>query len=269
MTRNAITRFLLLVVSVGTFLIVSVARAQLVLDGLVAYWSFEQNTIEGKNVKDVVGKNHGVEVGSVKYVAGKVGQAIKVDGANSIDIEGTDTLNFAGKKTLSVAAWVNPGDKSPVQGVVAGCCGTIVAQRDALGWALRFDGRNAGQELEFIVDAPVNAWVGDGGFGAAITPVGEWHHLVGTFAEKEMVLYLDGKEIKRGPSGGAAIGSNRSETEIGHAQDGGWIGLIDEVLIYNRELTAKEVAVTFDAKGLPVDSIGKLATTWSSLKTLR
>lgn len=267
MRRSAIGRFTILASAVGMCLFASVARAQLALDGLVAYYSFEEGTRDGKNVKDVIGKNHGVENGNVKFVAGKVGQAIKVDGASSVDIEGTDALNLAGKQTFSVAAWVNAGDKTPVQGVVAGCCGTIVAQRDALGWALRFDGRNAGQEMEFIVNAP--AWNGDGGFGAAAFPVGEWHHLVGTFADKDMVLYLDGKEIKRSASGGGKIASNKPETDIGHAQDGGWIGLIDEVLIYNRELTAKEVATNYAANGLAVDPVGKLATTWSQVKSLR
>lgn len=254
--KNYLSWFL---VGIGMFLLVGIAQAQLVLEGLVAYYSFEPNTVDGKTVKDVVGNNHGVVNGDVKFVPGKVGQGIRVNGTSSVDIEGTDALNFAGKQELSVAAWVNAGDKSPVQGVVAGCCGTIVAQRDANGWALRFDGRNAGQEMEFIVNAP--SWNGDGGFGAAAFPVGEWHHLVGTFSPKDMVLYLDGKELKRMASGGGKIASNRPETEIGHALDGGWIGLIDEVLIYNRELSPQEAARLFAAKGLAVEAVGKLATT--------
>jgi len=84
-----------------------------------------------------------------------------------------------------------------------------------------------------------------------------------------MVLYLDGVELKRQASGGGAIASNRPETDIGHALDGGWIGLIDEVLIYNRELNPKEVKANFESKGLPVDSLGKLTTTWARVKTLR
>ena len=58
-----------------------------------------------------------------------------------------------------------------------------------------------------------------------------------------------------------------SETEIGHAGDGGFVGIIDEVLIYNKALSANEVKQVFEAEGLPVESQGKLATRWGNIKT--
>ena len=58
-----------------------------------------------------------------------------------------------------------------------------------------------------------------------------------------------------------------TETEIGHAGDGGFIGLIDEVTIYDRALSQKEIQQNFKAKGLSVDPMGKLATNWAWLKT--
>lgn len=58
-----------------------------------------------------------------------------------------------------------------------------------------------------------------------------------------------------------------TETEIGHATDGGFIGIIDEVMIYNKALSADEVEQIFEAEGLPVEPQGKLATRWGEIKT--
>ena len=46
-------------------------------------------------------------------------------------------------------------------------------------------------------------------------------------------------------------------------------GLIDEVGIYNRALTADEVELNFDAKGLAVSPQKKLAVAWGEIKVSR
>jgi len=243
-------------------------RSDVVAKGLVAYWSFDASTINGDKVKDTVGQNDGVMKSGPKKVAGKINGALQFDGANSVDIEGTDTLDFVGKEEFSVAVWVKPDNDSPVVGVVAGCCGTIVAQRDALSWALRFDGRNGGQEFEFIV---CPNWQGDGGFGAPLKemPSGEWHYLTGIVAKKNppnMYLYLDGEKITEGTFSGPMVG-NGPETDIGHASDGGFIGAIDEVAIYNRALSEDEVKQNFQSlRFFAVNANYKLAICWGDIK---
>lgn len=242
-----------------------VTQAQLPLDGVVSYWPFDDGTITGNTVEDVLGDNDGELEGNPKSIAGKVGMALEFNGENSVHIPGTASLEFAGAEEMSVVAWVNADSDSPVQGVVAGCCGTIVAQRDVNGWALRFDGRNAGQEMEFIVQP---GWQGDGGFGAAAFNKGEWHHLVGVVNNKDMLLYVDGElETEQNYNGPMTTGG--SETEIGHAGDGGFVGIIDEVMIYSKALSADEVKQIFEAEGLPVEPRGKLATRWGQLKAAR
>lgn len=254
--------FFIVIVSMSATL----AKAQLVTDGLVSYWSLDANTIQGKTVKDVWGKNDGTLAGNAKVrAAGKVNGAMEFGGNDSVDIPGTDTLNFAKKEAMTVMAWVNAASDDPVQGVVAGCCGTIVAQRDANAWALRYDGRNPGQEMEFIVQP---GWQGDGGFGALKFKKGEWHHLTGVVDRTKLLLYLDGELLKEMNFGGPMV-SDSSEAEIGHAGDGGFVGLIDEVFIYNKALSAKEVKQNFQAKGLAVAPAGKLATRWGQIKNSR
>lgn len=253
------------IVSMILLVLGNVSNGDIVAKGLVAYWSLDANTIKGDNVSDIVGKNDGVMKGKPKQAGGKINEALEFDGSNSVDINGTDALNFNGKDELTVCAWVNAKNAEPVAGVVAGCCGTIIAQRDANGWALRFDGRNANSEFEFIV---CPNWQGDGGFGATKNKVkpGEWHYLTGVVAKKVMRLYLDGEMVVEGPFSGP-ITSNGPETEIGHAGDGGFIGVIDEVAIYNRALDDNEIKQNYESKRFfAVDLRSKLTTCWGNIK---
>lgn len=247
------------------FMFSNTVRADVVAKGLVAYWSFDASTINGDKVKDIVGKNDGVMKAGPKKVAGKINGALEFDGANSVDVEGTDTLNFVGKEEFSVAAWIKATSDEPVIGVVAGCCGTIIAQRDALSWALRFDGRNPGQEFELIV---CPNWQGDGGFGAPLKEIAkdEWHYITATVDKKNMTLYLDGEQINQGPYAGPMVG-NGPETDIGHASDGGFIGAIDEVAIYDRAITEAEVKQNSQSnRFFAVNANEKLAICWGEIK---
>lgn len=245
------------------FLTVPMVNAQFPEDGVVGYWSFDDGTINGNNVQDVLGENDGELDGNPKSVNGKVNKALEFSGQNFVHIPGTKTLEFNGAEAMTVAAWINADSDSPVVGVVAGCCGTIVAQRDANGWALRFDGRNGGAELEFIT---MPGWQGDGGFGVPVFSKGEWHHLVGIVDGKKKYIYADGKLAKEDDYNGP-MQANSTEHEIGKAGDGGFVGLIDEVVIYNRALSANEVKQLFAAEGLPVQPQEKLAIQWGQIKS--
>ena len=224
---------ILIIMIAVIFVNVPLTHAQLPLDGVVSYWPFDEGTIAGNTVEDVLGDNAGELDGNPKQVDGKVGKALEFN--------------------------------SPVKGVVAGCCGTIVAQRDINGWALRFDGRNAGQEMEFIVTP---GWQGDGGFGAPTFKKGEWHHIVGVVNKKQMLLYVDG-EVEKEMVYNGPMTTDGSETEIGRASDGGFVGIIDEVMIYNKALSADDVSQIFEAEGLLVEPAAKLATRWGEIKSLK
>ncbi len=258
-------RIMFLLTTGVCFLSVSalIVNAQFPTNGVVGYWSFDAGTISGKRVKDQLGKNEGELDGNPKVVDGKVGNGLQFDGNNFVHIPGTDTLDFNGAEAITVAAWINADSDSLVVGIVDGCCGTIVAQRDVNGWSLRFDGRNAGAELEFTTQP---SWQGDGGFGAPALPKGEWHHIIGIVDGNKKHLYVDGKLNMDGDYNGP-MSTQGTETEIGNANDGGFIGIIDEVVIYNRAISANEVTQLYAAEGLLVQPQGKLATRWGQIKS--
>ena len=66
--------------------------------------------------------------------------------------------------------------------------------------------------------------------------------------------------------GTGAIGSLMNGDE---GDEGFTFGLIDEVSIYDRTLSADEVKRNFRAEGLAVNAAGKLALTWGGIKLSR
>ncbi|HXQ21844.1 MAG TPA: LamG domain-containing protein, partial [Candidatus Acidoferrales bacterium] len=81
---------------------------------------------------------------------------------------------------------------------------------------------------------------------AAVTPIadGNWHHLVGVFANGWARLYVDGAEEVSGPLG---FCGSADEVSIGAAPDGStpFTGDVDEVAVYAGGLTASRVAAHY------------------------
>lgn len=194
---------------------------------MISWWRLDNTANDSWNGND------GTIYGAL-WTEGIVKRALRFDGEDDyVDISGTASLNFEGKNTVTVEAWVKRMDRG------SGCCPPIVAQRDIGSWALRWDSRNTGSELEFIIGP--EGWAGDdSSFGIAL-PSDEWNHVAGTYDGSKIILYLNGKEVdKLGGLGGGTFGPG-TETEIGGATDGNFEGIIDEVRIYGRPLTAFEI----------------------------
>ncbi len=228
---------------VTVFMYANVVKADYVQDGLIAYYSLDAATIKGDNVEDLVGDNDGVMAGGVKEVDGKFGKALEFNGSDGkLDIEGTDALMFNGIEEFTVSAWVFR--KGPGGGT---CCGPIIGQRDLNGWALRYDKRDVGAEAELIISP---GWVGDGGgFGVAI-PEGEWQHITGVLLDGTISMYLDGELEAEIAFPGIVSTNGGTATTLAGASDGYFDGIIDEALIYNKGLTAKEVKQNFESTSI-------------------
>ena len=88
--------------------------------------------------------------------------------------------------------------------------------------------------------------------GTTVVANGEWHFIVGTFGNKTLRMYVDGKREGEAQSAGQVdINPNNWPLMIGAeaSSNGGqqYFGSIDEVAMYNRELSADEVTAIFQS----------------------
>jgi hypothetical protein len=75
-------------------------------------------------------------------------------------------------------------------------------------------------------------------------PPGEWHHVAGRFDGTEKELFIDGVEVDEVD---VTIDYDGHDIYLGGDQNGGdevlhWDGVLDDVRIYNRDLTDDEIA---------------------------
>lgn len=80
--------------------------------------------------------------------------------------------------------------------------------------------------------------------GSLAFDAGRYHHVALTYANGEVILFLDGQEVTRGevPAGPALLGTNlRIGEDLGGAVNEQFTGFIDDVLVVRRALTGGEI----------------------------
>ena len=236
------------------FMCVNMAKAQVVTDGLVSYWSFDKATITGETAKDVWGSNDGTVMGgNTQIVKGKFGEALEFDGVDGC-VDVSDENYPAAREESSVCLWFNAG--------------VLDVLRVVFSYGSQATGQARGVGL--VDSDTINFW----GWGDPTNidvpkfGTGEWHHLAGIYDGTFAKIYFDGEfagELDQSDwntqlSGTACIGRNIKGADY-------FDGVIDEVLFYNRALNEDEVRQNFAAQGLAVVSPSeKLTLTWGSIK---
>ena len=252
-----------------------------VTDGLVSYWTFDEQDIAGGTVKDVWGENDGKIVGAPKIVDGQVGEALEFDGAD--DYINLTNLGDFGEQvgTSTFEAWVKTSFKKDWTTLFK-----VLDQGCNMAWAIDVN-RSAKAGFPFAEDI-VHYYVRQksaAGCNAIAVEIefpisdGKWHHIVFAIvdtAESEISVYMDGEPQE------IIVGDTKKldtfipfvePVYIGAANNRGNVerhfpGIIDEVRIYNRPLTADEVTRNFESKiGLSVEAAEKLPIFWGNLKT--
>ena len=105
-------------------------------------------------------------------------------------------------------------------------------------------------------------------------PIEEWLHLVGTYDGATVHYYVNGKQEKKYAMKGGKIPKGGLLLGIGDRSDGCDCdtiqGYIDEFRIYDRALSPAEVENNMRATGLDVSpSASKLSVTWGHIKSRR
>ena len=253
----------------------------IVTDGLVSYWTFDEQDIAGGTVKDVWGENDGKIVGNPKVVNGQVGEALEFDGSDDY-VNLTNLGDFGEKVGASTfEAWVKTSFKKEWTTLFK-----VLDQGCNMAWAIDVN-RSAKAGFPFAADI-VHYYVRQksaAGCNAIAVEIefalsdGKWHHIVFGIVDpgkSEVSIYMDGEPQEIIVGDAKKLDTFIPFVEpvyIGAANNRGKVerhfpGIIDEVRIYDRPLTADEVTRNFKSKiGLSVQAAEKLPIVWGNLKT--
>ena len=190
----------------------------------IAYWKFDGNVL------DETGNNNGTIYGDPQYVEGVQGQALDFDGDGDYVKTENNFISDEGVNSFSVSFWVKAQDR-PV---------SINFLRHYLTsdkWVFYFRYRSDDwYELNFYVKTLEGS-----AYHYKPTPAlsdYNWHHVVGVYNGSNVYLYLDGLvSSKTSPN----LTGNTMSINTSLAVGTGFNGQVDNVMIYNRALSADEI----------------------------
>lgn len=205
-----------------------------------AVWYFDENT--GSVAYDKINKNNGIVHGA-SWVEGKSNSALLFDGIDDwVEVKDSASLDIS--NAITIATWVKPFSLS---GPNADDYFIIVFKGYWKWWEPTTETNyelylmNSSEHpnsiwFEFLDDKEFH-YVGKNN----VIEENKWYHIVGTYNGSVMRIYLDGVLIDSKEVVTSLVTNNHTLT-IGQVDNNFYFnGIIDEVAIYNRALSAKEV----------------------------
>jgi len=209
--------------------------------GLIAYWNFDR---EGDEAEDVSGNGFNGTINNCEFEKGIIGKALKFNGTGSyVEVQHDEKLM---PEKFTISAWIKPvsfeaQDRGPI----------IVSKYGPPaynGYLLLQEGTTGKPALHTADNQDMK---GDRYRAIAPKPIStnEWHFIAGTFDGSKLCIYVDGvlKASAQGSfdideNGVLVIGAQSWNKELGL-----FTGLIDEVKIYDRALSEKEIGEQYNA----------------------
>ncbi len=199
--------------------------------GLVGWWPGDGNT------DDVASGDDGVLQGGVTYAPGIVGRAFRFDGVGqAVSVGNPPNLQL---QNFTIEAWIQRGSATLATSDIGGS-GAIFGY--AIGGYLLGLNNNG----QIFLTQPGNALVSP----SVLILDMVWHHLAVTKAGSNVTFYLDGFAFPA-PAFNANFAFNTPAAigALGGIFDFSFLGLIDEVAVYNRALTSGEIQGIYQAGG--------------------
>ncbi len=199
---------------------------------LIGHWTFDEDL--PTSVRDATGRQHGRVVGKVAWNRdGRLGPALQLNGAGYVSF---DEADFGDQFTI--ALWVKLDEAGGVHCLVSNRqSGNFTA-----GFTLRAnDANELTRRLSFDnADGTMKHWLNQ----PDVVQFGQWQHIAVTVsrADRAGFLYLDGKLIASSRTLRPDF-PTRAPWRIGYYAQGSMKGLMDDLRIYRRMLTAEEIAV--------------------------
>jgi len=243
---------LILGITIASLLLLGTVGKAIENEGLVLYLSFDEGA--GDTVKDLSDNGNNGTIHGATWVDGKIDSALSFERGDFVEVPHSESLSIT--KGITVMAWSNCTDISENPTVVGkGSGGTPVLfelslQAGGIYWQFKFDG---GTWVECVGPLP---------------PIGEWHHIAGTFDGKSLKVYIDG-EFGAELQSSRELPENEFPVSIGqriNPEERFFKGMIDEVAIFNRALSAEEIQEAMQGIETAVKPEDKLTATWGEVK---
>lgn len=212
--------------------------------GLVGYWNMDDSATPSTDNSGNGGS--GTWNGNTaSSTTAKYNKSLDFDGTNdSVNISDNDKYSINTTNKFTVAAWVNPDTLSGAADFVSK--GTTSNYE----WALRYSGANVQGIL----------WQADGTTLASATSstlsTGSWQHIAMTvdLANNVITIYKNGDKLTSDTAFTGSYTNGTAALRIGERADGSndVDGKIDEVRIYNRVLSEKEIRILYEWAPGPV-----------------
>jgi len=226
-------------------------------DGLVAYWSLNGNT------NDSLGNSNLTNTSSVTFTAGKASEGATITSSTQkLSCADNTSLSITGALTLSVWFKLRATTVTPT-------FLTLINKYIDYNTSFFFYLTNPGTGKYYFsvyVSADGSNQVGVDALndGQYFTLGTTWHHAVFVFVPStSMTIYLDGVSVgSKTTSVPASIHDGNQNVYIGSTCDANdWFagnyfdGMLDEVRIYNRVLTAAEVSQLYDPTAVVIPTV--------------
>ena len=196
--------------------------------GVVLSMSFDNDNsttiIDDSGIGNSGVKSSGVTLNTSDCIAGS---CYTFDGSGDIDAGNKSSLDAFSEITLS--AWIKPYSASTMSVISKG------SWYDSYTLGIR----GSDGYLYFPLNGPGGA--GDYGAGTPNLFDGSWHNIVATYNGTDATIYIDGLQALSHTSNGSIAKSSGSLT-IGS----GFKGNMDDIKIYNKSLTQKDVQDRYD-----------------------
>ena len=196
-------------------------------------------TFERRTVSTVAGKKYLTNLGpgglkglmlGGSLVAGRAGSAMKFDGKAYVDLGNPAAVRFAGSRTTCM--WLKPANLSARQNPLNKCYGGegtwTLEVNGTVHYFCGSTGRNEHPYSGYKMPKPLKA--------------GQWSHLAGVRDAKTRKIhwYKDGVLVKSF-SLKQTVKASKYPLLLGKGYVRNYYGLMDEVAIYNRALSPKEI----------------------------
>lgn len=224
-------------------------------NNLVSWYQGEQNALDSRS------NNHGTNNGAT-FANGRVGQAFSFDGVDDyVATPDDNSLDITGDLTLE--AWVRPAQ------IQAGEV-TLIDKRDTANSNINYVLFLRNGELRFASRTGGGAF-SENGSGVILT-AGVFTHVAATIQNGSFIFYINGTAgnaqvapvTRTASTGRLIIGATETSSLSGFFN-----GLIDEVSIYNRALSATEISSIVNAgqsgkcKPSPLNPAANLVGFWT------